>query len=81
VTFEANGVVYKSAKIETRVPWDAIAEVHETGSIVLIWISLAERGLPIPARVFSDAVKRSAFIAAIRKHASAARASLSSGSA
>jgi hypothetical protein len=81
VAFDANGIAYKSAKVETRVPWDAIAEVYETRSIVLIWISLAERGLPIPTRVFSDSATRAAFITAIRGHASTAKASLSSGSA
>jgi hypothetical protein len=80
VTFEANGVVYKAAKIETRVPWDAIAEVRETRSLVLIWISRAQRGLPIPARMFSNAAARAAFTAAIREHSAQARANSSSGS-
>ena len=78
MAFDANGVVYTAAKIETRIPWSAVAEIRETSLLVLIWINPAQGGFPIPARMFPDAANRAAFIAAIRAHSSAARASRSS---
>jgi hypothetical protein len=78
MVFDANGIVYKTAQSETRVPWDAIAEVLETGLLVLIWINPARGGLPVPVRMFPDRAQRAAFIAAIREHSAQARAILSS---
>jgi hypothetical protein len=73
MTFDASGIVYRTAQAETRVPWDAITEVRDTSSLVLIWINPAHGGFPVPARVFPDHAHRAAFIAAIRAHAAQAK--------
>jgi YcxB-like protein len=73
MTFDASGIVYRTAQAETRVPWDAITEVRDTSSLVLIWINSAHGGFPVPARVFPNHAQRAAFITAIRAHATQAK--------
>ena len=78
--FDANGIVYKTVQSEKRVFWDAVAEVRETGLVILIWINPAHGGLPVPVRMFPDRAQRAAFIAAIREHSTQAKANRPSGS-
>ena len=78
--FDANGIVYKTVQSEKRVFWDAVAEVRETGLVILIWINPAHGGLPVPVRMFPDPAHRAAFIAAIREHSTQAKANRPSGS-
>jgi hypothetical protein len=70
--FGANGVIYRNATFELRLPWKAIAEVVET-SLLVVLLFQSSQGVSIPARLFTDAASRADFVAAMREHASGAR--------
>jgi YcxB-like protein len=71
-TFDCTGVAYDSVRCQMRVPWMAIAEVIEAPLVIVLLFDRTQ-GLPIPARVFTDAASRAAFVATVRELASNAR--------
>jgi hypothetical protein len=75
---DESGFVYGPAQARTRVPWDAIADIRKTGSMVMIW-NATGNGYPIPARIFPDLAQCEDFVAAIREQAANAKADRSSG--
>jgi YcxB-like protein len=72
MNFGANGVIYRNATFELRLPWKAIAEVVEI-SLLVVLLFRSSQGVSIPARAFTDAASRASFVAAMREQASGAR--------
>jgi hypothetical protein len=72
MNFDAHGVAYDTARYQMRMPWMAIAEVIEAPLVIVLLFERAQ-GLPIPARVFTDAASRAAFVATVREHGSNGR--------
>jgi hypothetical protein len=70
---DGNGFVYGPAQARTHVPWNAIADVSKSSSMVMIWNATGS-GYPIPARIFPGLAQCDDFVAAIREYAAHAKA-------
>jgi hypothetical protein len=72
-SFDDTAMIWRSKFGETRIPWRAVRNVEDTGSMLLFWRDMPSRATFIPTRVFENAEARAAFVAAVAAHIEAAR--------
>ncbi len=66
MVFKDEAIIYKTVRLEMRIPWGSVTEIRETALLILIWIARTE-GLAVPVRLFTDKSERHALVAAIRR--------------
>lgn len=62
VSFDDHLIVVKAGLIETRLPWAAVAQVEEAGSIMIFWFRVSAAFF-IPLRAFASDLERANFAA------------------
>jgi hypothetical protein len=72
-SFNDTGMAWRSKTGETRIPWHTMRKIEDNGAMVLLWFDIGSRSTCIPARVFTSAAARAAFVAAVAAHIEAAR--------
>ena len=72
--FDDERILIKSGLTETRMPWTAIANVEDVGSMVIFWYRVGA-GFFIANRAFANDLARSSFLAWAAERVNAAKAS------